>query len=108
MKLYNNSSEFTIRYNNFDFVIPNGWFEVKTDTLKQFIVNKAKIRWGIDILESEPVSEKVVENTVSEEKAVIEDVKKEVVENEIKKEENKIEIKKVKKSQKIADLENSL
>lgn len=103
MKLYNNSSEFKIQYNGFEFEVPNGWFEVKTDHLKQFIINKAKNRWGIEILESEPTTESVVVEPVKE---VVEDVaveeKTEVVS------EKKVESKKAKKSKKIEDLENSL
>jgi len=113
MKLYNNSSEFKIKYNGFEFTVPNGWFEVKTDHLKQFIINKAKIRWGLDILESEPViaKESIVE-PVKEEVKKKEEVKEEVIKKAedivVEKKEDMKEEKKAKKSKKVEDLENSL
>jgi hypothetical protein len=102
-KLYNNSGEFKIQHNGFEFTVPAGWFDIQSEKLKNFILNKATGRWGMNISETEPV----VESESVKEEVVVEEVKEAVVE-EVKPVEVKKEVKKNKTSKKIEDLEKSL
>ncbi|MFA5071898.1 MAG: hypothetical protein WC938_03555 [Candidatus Paceibacterota bacterium] len=103
MKLKNNTEEFIVVFCGKDYKIPSGEFEVFSETLGLFILNKAR-KWNKDIT---TVTEKKTEDIRIEVKSKIsQEIIKQTKETKVQKSEEKQD--KLKNSQKIEELTNSL